>query len=86
MQVVLDQGQAPVREHVGPLASSLVQEENEFIDAHGFREYGKWHLGVDEEEPKKIKKHYKFPLWRFQEGAPLCLAFRGEPRRTIQAL
>jgi hypothetical protein len=23
------------------------QEENELIDAHGFGEYGKWHLGID---------------------------------------
>ena len=43
------------------------QEENEFIDAHGFGEYGKWHLGIDDEEPKNTKKHYKFPYGDFQK-------------------
>jgi hypothetical protein len=37
------------------------QDENEFIDARGFGEYGKWHLGIDDEEPKNTKKHGKFP-------------------------
>ena len=26
------------------------QEENEFIDAHGYAEYAKWHLGIDDEQ------------------------------------
>jgi hypothetical protein len=28
------------------------QEENEFIRAHGFHEYAKWHLGIDDEFPE----------------------------------
>ena len=31
------------------------QEENEFIDARGFGEYGQWHWGIDREEPKNTK-------------------------------
>ena len=26
------------------------EQENEFIRLHGFTEYGKWYLGIDEEE------------------------------------
>jgi hypothetical protein len=25
------------------------EQENEFIDQYGYSEYGKWHLGIDEE-------------------------------------
>ena len=41
------------------------QEENEFIDAHGFGEYGKWHLGIDDEKLQNTKKHYKYPYGDF---------------------
>src|SRR5258708_4522015 len=27
------------------------QEENRFIEEHGFAAYARWHLGVDEEKP-----------------------------------
>ena len=30
------------------------QEENEFIDAHGYAEYAKWHLGIDDEQDESI--------------------------------
>lgn len=36
------------------------EEENEFIEAHGFREYSQWHLGIDDAEPEDTKKRYKF--------------------------
>lgn len=38
-----------------------VAEENRVIDEHGFAEYGKRHLGVDDEGNEKPKKRYKFP-------------------------
>lgn len=41
------------------------QEENEFIEQHGFREYAKWHLGVDYEQPEDTKKRYEFPYSDF---------------------
>lgn len=41
------------------------QEENEFLEKHGFREYAKWHLGVDEEQPEDTKKRYEFPYGDF---------------------
>src|SRR5689334_23203753 len=36
-------------------------EENEFVRLHGFGEYAKWHLGVDERYPENTKRRYKFP-------------------------
>jgi hypothetical protein len=35
--------------------------ENAFIEAHGYTEYVRWHLGVDDERPADTKGHYKFP-------------------------
>jgi hypothetical protein len=39
--------------------------ENEFIRAHGFTEYAKWHLGVDERYAVNTKRRYKFPYGDF---------------------
>jgi hypothetical protein len=41
-------------------------EENEFIRLHGFGEYAKWHLGIDEHYPKNTKQRYKFPYGDFK--------------------
>jgi hypothetical protein len=43
------------------------KEENDFIERHGFDEYGKWHLGVDDGEPADTKAHYKFPYGDFKK-------------------
>lgn len=43
------------------------EKENEFIREHGFGEYGKWYLGVDDAEPEDTKAHYKFPYGDFQK-------------------
>ena len=37
------------------------ENENEFIRIHGFGEYAKWHLGVDERHAENTKSRYKFP-------------------------
>jgi len=42
------------------------RQENAFIKAHGFTEYGKWHLGIDESEPDDTKERYKFPYGDFE--------------------
>jgi hypothetical protein len=42
-------------------------EENEFIRAHGFREYAKWHLGIDHRFPENSKRRYKFPYGNFKD-------------------
>jgi hypothetical protein len=41
-------------------------EENEFIRLHGFGEYAKWHLGIDDHYPGNTKQRYKFPYGDFK--------------------
>jgi hypothetical protein len=41
-------------------------QENEFIRLHGWTEYGKWHLGVNDDEKPDTKAHYAFPCGDFQ--------------------
>ena len=40
-------------------------EENAFIDEHGYGEYGEWFLGLDDEVGDDAKGHYKFPIGDF---------------------
>jgi hypothetical protein len=40
-------------------------DENAFIQAHGYAEYGRWHLAVDDERRVDTKGHYKFPYGDF---------------------
>jgi hypothetical protein len=42
------------------------EEENEFIRLHGFGEYAKWHLGIDDAHGEKTKARYKFPCGDFK--------------------
>lgn len=42
------------------------QDENRFIEDHGYSEYGKWHLGVDEDAGENTKARYKFPYGDFR--------------------
>jgi hypothetical protein len=42
-------------------------DENRFIDEHGYDEYARWHLGVDDEENEGTKAHYKFPYGDFKK-------------------
>lgn len=42
-------------------------EENEFIEGHGYDEYGKWYLGIDEEASEETKGRYKFPYGDFKK-------------------
>jgi hypothetical protein len=41
-------------------------EENEFIRLHGFGEYAKWHLGIDDRYRENTKQRYKFPYGDFK--------------------
>jgi hypothetical protein len=43
------------------------QEENDFIERHGFEEYGKWYLGINDEKPEDTKGHYEFPYGDFKK-------------------
>src|SRR5882724_2177813 len=40
--------------------------ENEFIRLHGFGEYAKWHLGIDDRYAENRKQRYKFPYGDFK--------------------
>jgi hypothetical protein len=42
-------------------------EENEYIEQHGWRDYGLWHLGVDEDKSEETKGRYSFPYGDFTE-------------------
>jgi hypothetical protein len=55
------------------------EQENEFIRAHGFREYGKWHLGVDDEADEETKAHYKYPYGDFKD-VHRCAVLSAESR------
>jgi hypothetical protein len=43
------------------------EDENRFIEVHGYAEYGKWHLGIDAEANVDTKGHYKFPYGDFKK-------------------
>jgi hypothetical protein len=55
------------------------RKENEFILLYGFDEYGKWHLGIDDEQDKNTKRHYKFPYGDF-ENVHRCGVLSAESR------
>ena len=42
-------------------------DENRFIKEHGFGEYGRWYLGIDDAEDEDNKGHYKFPYGDFDK-------------------
>ena len=44
----------------------MAEEENEFIRVHGFAEYRKWYLGIDETHSEGTKARYKFPFGDFR--------------------
>jgi hypothetical protein len=51
--------------------------ENKFIVAHGFAEFGKWHLGEDDEEPKAASAATSFPM----ETSRMFIAAQCWPQR-----
>jgi hypothetical protein len=54
-------------------------EENAFIEAHGYTEYGRWHLAVDDESNPGTKGHYKFPYGDFSD-VHRCAVLAAESR------
>ncbi|HEX9443298.1 MAG TPA: hypothetical protein VGA73_04220 [Candidatus Binatia bacterium] len=55
------------------------QEENDFIRRHGYEEYAKWHLGIDDEQAEQTKRRYKFPYGDF-ENVHRCGVLTAESR------
>ena len=55
------------------------KQENEFIEKHGYGEYGKWYLGIDDEKRENTKGRYKFPYGDF-ENVHRCGVLSAESR------
>jgi len=43
------------------------EEENRFIERHGWTEFGKWYLGEDDEKSEETKARYSFPYGDFEK-------------------
>jgi hypothetical protein len=54
-------------------------KENEFIRLHGFDEFGRWYLGIDDEQGEQTKGRYKFPYGDF-ENVHRCGVLSAESR------
>ena len=54
-------------------------DENAFIDEHGYAEYAKWHLGVDPDASDDTKGRYKFPYGDLSK-VHRCAVISGESR------
>ncbi|MCW2997293.1 MAG: hypothetical protein JWN65_842 [Solirubrobacterales bacterium] len=54
-------------------------DENAFIEAHGYAEYGRWHLAVDDERNPETKGRYKFPYGDFS-AIHRCAVLAAESR------
>ena len=55
------------------------QDENDFIEKHGWGEYSKWHLGVDDDMDRDTKGHYSFPYGDFAK-VHRCAVISAESR------
>ena len=55
------------------------EQENRYIEEHGYGAYARWHLGVDDEEGEDTKAHYKFPYGDFTK-VHRCAVISAESR------
>jgi hypothetical protein len=55
------------------------QAENEFIRLHGFDDYAKWYLGINDEHREHTKGRYEFPYGDF-ENVHRCGVLAAESR------
>ena len=55
------------------------QDENRYIEEHGIQAYGRWYLGVEEDQPEDNKGRYKFPYGDF-ENVHRCGVLSAESR------
>jgi hypothetical protein len=54
-------------------------QENAFIAEHGWGEYGRWYLGIDDSMGPETKGHYKFPYGDFRD-VHRCAVLSAESR------
>jgi hypothetical protein len=43
------------------------EDQNEFLRVHGFPEYSKWYLGINDQKPEHTKGAYTFPFGDFEK-------------------
>lgn len=55
------------------------EQENRYIEQHGFSAYSRWHLGIDDEHKVDTKARYKFPYGDF-ENVHRCAVLSAESR------
>src|SRR3954447_7929897 len=48
-------------------AAPSSQEQNTFLEKHGWDEFEKWHLGIDEDKSPETKGRYSFPYGDFSK-------------------
>ena len=46
-------------------AQPSTDRENEYLEKHGWEEYGKWFLAIDEDANEETKDRYNFPYGDF---------------------
>jgi hypothetical protein len=54
-------------------------DENDLIHVHGYDEFGKWHLGIDDEKSAHSKGRYEFPYGDFVD-VHRCAGLSAESR------
>ena len=47
-------------------AQPTAEAENDFLDRHGWKAYGEWHLGLDPDTSEETKERYTFPYGEFR--------------------
>ena len=55
------------------------ERQNEFIEQHGWNEYRRWFLGIDDAHGEETKGRYKFPYGDF-EDVHRCAVISAESR------
>jgi hypothetical protein len=43
------------------------EDENRFIEEHGWHEFAKWFLGIDDTKREETKERYRFPYGDFEQ-------------------
>lgn len=47
-------------------AQPSAEGENDFLDRHGWKAYGEWHLGLEPDASETTKERYTFPYGEFR--------------------
>ena len=55
-----------VKESDWSQAQPSTDEENDYLEKHGWDDYSQWHLGIHEDESKETKGRFGFPYGDFR--------------------